>query len=126
MSRNSTRALRVFPPVSGEVMPWCRWISISPPASLAVFSQPLDESLLVLLGGEEVGVSQRIAIGVPVQSGKRGIGSTPLIQPPLLLVHARVDAARSIRYERRLEVVRHRHNEMKRPRHLSPPCKALP
>src|SRR5215470_16038110 len=35
------------------------------PAGLAVFSQPLNKSLLVLLGRKEVGVSQRIAIGVP-------------------------------------------------------------
>src|SRR5215471_6684578 len=89
------------------------------PTGVAVFRQPLDEGLLVLLGGEEVGVSQRIAIGVPIRSGNRGIRPSPAIQPPLLLVHTRVDAARSIWNERRFEVVGHRQNEMKWPRRLS-------
>src|SRR5215471_6301699 len=117
------RALRVSLPVSGDVMPVDLDLS---PTGVAVFRQPLDEGLLVLLGGEEVGVSQRIAIGVPIRSGNRGIRPPPVIQPPLLLVHTRIDAARSIRNERRLEVVGHRQNEMKRLRHLLSPREALP
>jgi len=96
------------------------------PASFAVFSQPLNEELVVLLGREEVGVPQRIAIGVTVRSGDLGVPPAPLIHAPSLLILTRIAPGRSPRNERWLEVIGYRQDEVKWALRFWSPRKALP
>src|SRR5262245_20762484 len=96
------------------------------PASLAVLSQPLNEGLVVLLGREEVGVPQRVAIGVTIRSGDLRIYPAPFIQAPALLIPARVASGGSVRNEGWLEVISYRQDKAKWARRLWSPREALP
>src|ERR1700675_3498236 len=56
------------------------------PASMAVIGEHLEQSLVVLLGGIEVGVDKRAAVVVSRAVDYFGIFACPRFQAPLLVV----------------------------------------
>ena len=81
------------------------------PAGVAVFRQAVDEHLVVLLGRVEVGVPQRIPVGIAPRRHRLRVGAAPALQAALLLLRTRVGRG-CLGHDRRLEVVGQRDDEI--------------
>ena len=82
------------------------------PACVTVVSQPGDETLVVLLGREEVRMTERVAVRVAEAREGTGIGLAPLVHPSLLLLWVGVGSGWGTRHNRRLEMVGHRDHQV--------------